>query len=216
MLVLSGRKSKAPWTVLKSPLPSPETKLNILKLVIEKLTAAGYVYIGMDHFARPDDELAVHQRNKTLQRNFQGYSTRANADIYSFGMSSISKTDDVYWQNEKDLGAYYAALDSGTLPVAKAYFLTEDDKVRRETIMQLMCNLGLNYENLSRKFRIDGPDYLRAEIDSLADLEADGLVRRKVTGIDVTELGRLFIRNIAMRFDAYLPKETERRFSRTI
>src|SRR6185369_16219450 len=115
-----------------------------------------------------------------------------------------------------DLGAYYAALDSGTLPIAKAYFMTADDKVRREAIMQLMCNLGLSYETLSRKFGIHAADYFRAEIDSLTDLEADGLVRRKVTGIDVTELGRLFIRNIAMRFDADLPKETERRFSRTI
>ena len=200
----------------ENALPSPETKLRILKLVIEKLSAAGYVYIGMDHFARPDDELAVHQRSKILQRNFQGYSTRADADIYSFGMSSISKTENAYWQNEKDLGGYYAALDSGTLPVTKAYFLTEDDKVRREIIMQLMCNLGLNYELLSRKLGINVPEYFSAEIQSLVDLEADGLIHRTSAGLEVTELGRLFIRNIAMRFDAYLPKETERRFSKTI
>jgi len=203
----------------ENALPSPETKLQILKLVIEKLTAAGYVYIGMDHFARPDDELAVHQRNKTLQRNFQGYSTRGDADMYSFGMSSISKTDNAYWQNEKDLGGYYAALDSGTLPVAKAYFLTEDDKVRRETIMQLMCNLGLNYEALSRKLAINVPEYFRPELQSLGDLEADGLIRRTDARLEVTDLGRLFIRNIAMRFDAYLPKENPHgrdRFSKTI
>jgi oxygen-independent coproporphyrinogen-3 oxidase len=199
-----------------SALPSPETKLRILKLVIEKLTAAGYVYIGMDHFARPDDELAVQQRSKTLQRNFQGYSTRGNADIYSFGMSSISKTDNAYWQNEKDLGGYYAALDAATVPVAKAYFMTEDDKVRRETIMQLMCNLGIEFEALSQKLGLDVANYFRAELDSLTDLEVDGLVRRNDAGLEVTDLGRLFIRNIAMRFDAYLPKETERRFSKTI
>ena len=200
----------------QNALPSAETKLKLLKLVIEKLTAAGYVYIGMDHFARRDDELAVHQRNKTLQRNFQGYSTRGNADIYSFGMSSISKTDDVYWQNEKDLGGYYAALDAATIPIAKACFMTEDDKIRREVIMQLMCNLGLDFETVSRKAGVDIENYLEAELRSLSDLEADGLVRRNGSGLEVTELGRLFIRNIAMRFDAYLPKQTEHRFSKTI
>jgi oxygen-independent coproporphyrinogen-3 oxidase len=200
----------------QNALPSAEIKLNLLKLVIEKLTAAGYVYIGMDHFARPDDELAVHQRNKTLQRNFQGYSTRGNADMYSFGMSSISKTEDVYWQNEKDLGSYYAALDAATIPIAKAYFMTEDDKIRREVIMQLMCNLGLNYEAVSRKLRIDVPQYFHGELESLSELEADGLICRTEAGLEVTELGRLLIRNIAMRFDAYLPKETERRFSKSI
>jgi len=200
----------------QNALPSPETKLKLLKLVIEKLTGAGYVYIGMDHFARPEDELAVHQRNGTLQRNFQGYSTRGNADIYSFGMSSISKTENAYWQNEKDLGGYYAALDAATIPIAKAYFLTGNDKIRREAIMQLMCNLGLDYESMSGKFGIDAADYLSAEVESLSDLEADKLVRRGEAGVEVTELGRLFIRNIAMRFDAYLPKETERRFSKTI
>lgn len=200
----------------QNALPSVETKLNLLKLAIEKLTSAGYVYIGMDHFARADDELAIHQRNRTLQRNFQGYSTRGNADIYSFGMSSISRTDDVYWQNEKDLGSYYAALDAATIPIAKAYFMTADDKIRREVIMQLMCNLGLHFESLSRKVGVDVADYFRAELDSLSDVEVDGLLRRSETGLEVTELGRLFIRNIAMRFDAYLPKETERRFSKTI
>jgi oxygen-independent coproporphyrinogen-3 oxidase len=200
----------------ENALPSPETKLKILKLVIEKLTGAGYVYIGMDHFARPDDELAVHQRNRTLQRNFQGYSTRGNTDIYSFGMSSISKTDNAYLQNEKDLGGYYAALDAATVPIARAYFLTEDDKVRRETIMQLMCNLGVDFESLSQKLGIDAANYFRVELDSLVDLERDGLIRRTDAGLEVTDLGRLFLRNIAMRFDAYLPKETERRFSKTI
>jgi oxygen-independent coproporphyrinogen-3 oxidase len=200
----------------QNALPSAETKLNLLKLVIEKLTGAGYVYIGMDHFARPDDELAIHQRNKTLQRNFQGYSTRGDTDMYSFGMSSISKTDDVYWQNEKDLGSYYAALDAATIPIAKAYFMIEDDKIRREVIMQLMCNLELDFESVSRKVRLDIADYFRVELDSLRDLEADGLIRRSEGALKVTELGRMFIRNIAMRFDAYLPNETERRFSRTI
>ena len=200
----------------KNELPSPETKLELLKLVVEKLTGAGYSYIGLDHFALPTDDLVAHQRNKTLQRNFQGYSTRGDADIYAFGMSSISKTENVYWQNEKDLGAYYAALDAGQLPIAKGYFLTEDDQIRRETIMQLMCNLGLQYSAMSEKLGIDFQHYFRNELQSLDDLENDGLVQRHVAGIEVTERGRLFIRNIAMRFDAYLPRQTERRFSKTI
>lgn len=201
----------------RASLPSPETKLQLIKVVTEKLTGpGGYVYIGMDHFARPTDELAVAQRNKTLQRNFQGYSTRGGADIYAFGMSAISQTGNVYWQNLKELPAYYAALDAGQVPLARGYFLTEDDKLRREVIMQLMCNLGLNYAALSARLGIDVPEYFGAEIDSLADLEADGLLRRSREGIDISDLGRLLIRNIAMRFDSYLPKVSERRFSRTI
>jgi oxygen-independent coproporphyrinogen III oxidase len=124
-----------------SRLPSAETKLNILKLVIEKLTQNDrYTYIGMDHFARPTDELAVAQRQKTLQRNFQGYSTKGGADIYAFGMSAISQADGVYWQNIKDLPGYYKALDSGWEPFAKGYVLSSDDKIRRHTIMRLMCD----------------------------------------------------------------------------
>lgn len=201
----------------RAVLPAPETKLHLLKLVTEKLTGeGGYVYIGMDHFARPTDELAVAQHNKTLQRNFQGYSTHGGADIYAFGMSSISQTDNVYWQNHKDLPAYYAALDGGQTPFHKGYFVTEDDKIRRQTIMQLMCNLELDYLTMSQRLGINFAEYFAHELDSLADMQADGLVRSTTDGLHVTDLGRLLIRNIAMRFDAYLPKEAERRFSRTI
>ena len=127
----------------------------VLKLTVEKLAAAGFVYIGMDHFARANDELAAAQQQKTLQRNFQGYSTHGSADIYSFGMSSISQTDSAYWQNIKDLPAYYAALDAGRLPFAKGYILTDDDKVRRQTIMRLMCDLGLDYSLMSQYLELD-------------------------------------------------------------
>src|SRR4030095_1952615 len=126
-----------------------ETKLEMLKLTIEKLTAEGYAYIGMDHFARKDDELAIAQRERTLQRNFQGYSTRGGADIYAFGMSSISQADGIYWQNLKELPAYSAALDAGTLPLAKGYILTDEDKIRRKTIMRLMCDLSLDFPSMS-------------------------------------------------------------------
>jgi oxygen-independent coproporphyrinogen-3 oxidase len=197
-------------------LPTPETKLQLLKLTIEKLTSAGYVYIGMDHFAREDDELAVAQKQKTLQRNFQGYSTRGGADIYAFGMSSISQTDGIYWQNLKDLPAYKAALDDGHLPLAKGYILTDEDKLRRQTIMRLMCDLSLDYAAMSKLLDIDFPKHFASELSSLADLEADGLVQRDNAGLVVTEAGRLFIRNIAMRFDAYNTVGREGRFSKTI
>jgi oxygen-independent coproporphyrinogen III oxidase len=197
-------------------LPAPETKLELLKLTIEKLTSAGYVYIGMDHFAREDDELALAQRKKTLQRNFQGYSTRGGADIFAFGMSSISQADGIYWQNTKELGAYYAALDEGRLPIAKGYVLSDEDLIRRQTIMRLMCDLSLDYAAMSTALNINFQEHFASELASLADLEADGLVQRRDNGLTVTEAGRLFIRNIAMRFDAYNAAGKEGRFSKTI
>ena len=202
--------------IKEETLPGAETKLEILKLTIEKLTSEGYVYIGMDHFARGDDELAVAQRQRTLQRNFQGYSTRGGADIYAFGMSSISQAGRAYWQNEKDLPAYYRALDEGRLPIVRGYLLTDDDLLRRQTIMRLMCDLALDYAAMSRTLGVDFAAYFERELASLQDLETDGLLRRKDDGLVVTEVGRLFIRNIAMRFDAHLAKETERRYSRTV
>jgi oxygen-independent coproporphyrinogen III oxidase len=197
-------------------LPSPETKLQLLKLTIEKLTSAGYVYIGMDHFARQDDELAVAQKQKTLQRNFQGYSTRGGADIYAFGMSSISQADGIYWQNLKELAAYTTALEEGRPPLAKGYILTDEDQLRRQTIMRLMCDLSLDYAAMSELLKIDFQKHFAGELGSLADLEADGLVQRSDTGLVVTDAGRLFIRNIAMRFDAYNSAGREGRFSKTI
>jgi oxygen-independent coproporphyrinogen-3 oxidase len=201
----------------EAALPSAETKLNLLKLVIEKLTQNDrYTYIGMDHFARPADELAVAQRQKTLQRNFQGYSTKGGADIHAFGMSAISQADGVYWQNLKDLAGYYGALDSGREPFAKGYILSSDDQIRRQTIMRLMCDMSLDYAGLSKDLGIDFARYFKAELDSMTDLEKDGLLRRDAQGLVVNDVGRLFIRNIAMRFDRYLPAARERRFSKTV
>lgn len=202
--------------LIEAALPSPRTKLELLKLTVQKLTSAGYVYIGMDHFARTDDELALAQREKKLQRNFQGYSTRGGADIYAFGMSSISQVDGFYWQNLKDLAAYYAALDEQRLPVAKGYILNEDDRIRRQTIMRLMCDLELDYAAMSRLLGLDFENCFARELDSLDDLEADGLLLKTPQGLIVTDLGRLLIRNIAMRFDAYAPMRNQNRFSKTI
>ena len=198
-------------------LPTPETKLQLLKLVIERLTRdGGYVYIGMDHFALPQDELAVAQREHKLQRNFQGYSTRAGADIYAFGMSSISQTPDTYWQNQKELPAYERAVQAGEVPLHRAYFLTEEDQRRRETIMRVMCDLSLDFAAMSVRLGVDFEKHFAAELAALASLEADGLVRRRPGGLEVTDTGRLFIRNIAMCFDNTLPPPEQRRHSRTI
>jgi len=197
-------------------LPTPETKLELLKLTVEKLTANGYVYIGMDHFARMDDELTVAQRNKTLQRNFQGYSTRADADIHAFGMSSISQGCGAYWQNQKELPDYYEALDAGRLPVSKGYVLTGDDAIRRQTIMRLMCDMGLDFSAMSELLGLDFRHYFAADLANMGDLEADGLLQLNSDGLVVTGLGRLLIRNIAVRFDAYHAGRTELRFSKSI
>jgi len=197
-------------------LPSAETKLGLLKLAIEKLTAEGFVYIGMDHFAREGDELAVAQRQGTLQRNFQGYSTHGGADIFAFGMSAISQADGVYWQNFKEIHDYYGALDAGQVPLARGYVLTDEDKKRRQTIMRLMCDLALDYAAMSKLLGVDFAAHFAKELESLDDLESDGLVHRTAEGLRVSEKGRLFIRNIAMHFDTYLPQEKERRFSKTI
>ena len=198
-------------------LPSPEEKLGLLKLVIEKLTADDrYVYIGMDHFARPGDELAVAQREHKLQRNFQGYSTRAGTDIYAFGMSSISQIPDAYWQNEKDLPAYQSAVEAGREPWHRAYFMTPEDILRRDVIMRLMCDLGIDFAETSARLGIDFAAKFAPEIARLSAYEEDGLIRRDANGITVTDTGRLFIRNIAMCFDDSLPTSGEGRHSRTI
>lgn len=198
-------------------LPAPEVKLQLLKAVIERLTDNGrYVYIGMDHFARPADELVTAQRNKSLQRNFQGYSTRGNADIFAFGMSAISQIPDAYWQNEKELPSYFAALDGDRAPFSRGYVLTNEDKIRRETIMRVMCDLSLDYAAMSQFLGIDFARHFAIELTALAPFESDGLVRRSAHGVEITDTGRLFIRNIAMCFDNTLAPDGERRHSRTV
>ncbi len=197
-------------------MPSAQTKFAILKLSIEALTAGGYAYIGMDHFAKRGNELDVAQRQGELQRNFQGYSTRAGVDIYGFGNSSISQTRDLYWQNEKDLGAYYARLDEGKLPISNGYVLNQDDQIRRETIMRIMCDMKLDFAAISARLGVDFQTYFAGELTALRALEADGLVQFNAAGFEVTDSGRLLVRNIAMCFDRYLSLKTEGVYSRTI
>jgi len=200
----------------KAGLPDARTKLELLKLCIERLTAAGYVYIGMDHFALPDDELVVAQAQGTLQRNFQGYSTRAGVEICGFGISSISQGADGYRQNLKDLESYRAAVTADRLPLAKGYALTDEDRLRGDVIMRLMCDLSLDYAAMSKKWGIDFEAHFASALDQLRGPAEDGLIRVVPSGFKVTERGRLFIRNLAMCFDAYLEPAVEGRYSRTV
>src|SRR5690606_32782537 len=156
------------------------------------------------HFARETDELAVAQRTRSLQRNFQGYSTRAGADILAFGMSSISQTPDHFRQNEKELAAYYRRLDAGELPVSRARFLSEDDRIRRGLFTRRMCDLDVDFDALGRRLGRDLRHYFARELGALAGPAADGLVELTDKGFAVTDTGRLLIRNLAMTFDAYL------------
>jgi oxygen-independent coproporphyrinogen-3 oxidase len=199
-------------------LPAPEARLEILKMTIEKLSAAGYVYIGMDHFAKPDDELTVAQKEGTLHRNFQGYSTKAGCDLYAFGMSGISQLDGVYAQNHKKLSAYYGALDEGKLPTRAGYRLDADDKLRREVITRLMCDMALDKGAIERRFGIVFDEYFADSIAKLGRFTDDGLLVARPGGYDVTAMGRLVIRNVAMCFDRYLDdmRGDKPLFSRTV
>jgi oxygen-independent coproporphyrinogen-3 oxidase len=185
-------------------LPPPEVKLAMLKLTIERLAAAGLEHIGMDHFARPEDELAVAQREGKLHRNFQGYSTRGGTDLLAFGVTGISGLARCYAQNVKELEDYYARISAGALPTERGLRLSDDDLLRRQVIQELMCNLRLDTAEISRRLGLDFDRRLAAEIGALAEMEADGLVQRRPGRIEVTSLGRLFVRNVAMCFDAYL------------
>jgi oxygen-independent coproporphyrinogen-3 oxidase len=202
----------------RGDLPSAETKLAILKMAIETFTSAGYAYIGMDHFAKKGDELAVAQANKTLHRNFQGYSTKGGSDLYAFGMSAISHFGDIYAQNQKVLKDYYAAIDAGQLPTAIGYQMTEDDKIRRYVIMRLMCDLEVTKAIVERKFNIDFDEYFDNELEQVNALARDSFVIHDVSVIRVTPVGRLFLRNIAMCFDATLKNRLQEKpvFSRTV
>jgi oxygen-independent coproporphyrinogen-3 oxidase len=186
--------------IAEADLPNPEAKLAILRLAIARLRAAGYVYIGMDHFARPDDALAVAQARGTLQRNFQGYSTYPECDMLSFGISAIGRVGPTYYQNVKTLPEYYAALEAGRLPVAKGIELTEDDLLRRAVIQSLACNF---------RVRVD-PAYFVPEFQELQMLKKDGLLEIQGGDIAVTPAGRLLVRRICMVFDRHLRERRER------
>lgn len=199
-------------------LPLPDERLQILKMTIEKLVAAGYEYIGMDHFAKPSDELAIAQKNNTLYRNFQGYSTKAGADVYAFGLSAISQFQNIYAQNLKNIKDYYARVDAGFPATNVGYRMTFDDHVRKETIMQLMCHLEIDKHGIERKFGVDFEEYFAADIPKLQAFIDEGLLENDKDKIKIIGAGILIIRNVAMCFDAYLEKMMKEKpvFSKTV
>jgi len=198
-------------------LPTPDVKLQILKYTIERLTEAGYVFIGMDHFAKPDDELAIALREKKLYRNFQGYSTQAGTDLYALGITSISQFGNIYSQNERTEKEYFDKVDNGILPLMKGYLMSDDDVLRRDVIMSLMCDFELNFKAVEDEYKINFKEYFAKGLEKLKQFVPDNLVVIEDDNIKVTDMGRLLIRNIAMSFDAFLEEDKGKvRYSRTV
>ena len=200
-------------------LPDPEKRLALLRQAIARLTQAGYVYVGMDHFALPGDDLALAQARGGLHRNFMGYTTHADSDLVGVGVSAISHVDDTFSQNARDLPTWEAMLDAGRLPVFRGMRLSDDDRLRANVIQSLMCQGEIALEDIERRHDIDFRAYFREALARLAPLVDDGLVRIGENRIDVTGRGRLFLRNIAMCFDRYLDAPADvatPRFSRAI
>jgi oxygen-independent coproporphyrinogen-3 oxidase len=195
--------------------PNPMLKLAIFQSSCLRLQEAGYTYIGLDHFAKQDDELAKAWRNGEVKRDFQGYSARQATTILGLGMSSVSQSENAYRQNYKDLKDYQSALDAGRLPLAKGITLTWDDRIRRHIINHLMCNLELEFKVLDLELGIDTEAYLAKDFAGLQTLIEDGIVLSHSGGIKVTDTGRLFLRNVAMQFDAYREQQ-EGRCSQTV
>ncbi len=203
--------------ILESDLPTPDAKLQLLSLAIRRLTSAGYIYIGMDHFAKPNDELATAQRQGRLHRNFQGYSTYADVDLIGFGVSAIGQVGPTYSQNVKTLDEYYDRLDQAALPVLRGVELTADDLVRRALIQCLMCHFEVPIESLEVAHLIDFRRYFKREIEDLVPLREAGLLKLDKQYLTVTPVGRYFIRNICMIFDRYLREGRERaRYSKAV
>ena len=189
-------------------LPDAETKLSLLQLAVAKLTDAGYVHIGMDHFALPDDELVVAQRSGGLHRNFQGYTTHGHCDLIGLGVSAISSVDGVYCQNAKTLPDYLAALDADRLPVERGLVLSDDDRMVRALIGALMCDFRLDRSAFEAAWSVDLEAAFPDAWPLLEQLARDGLVTLGEEGITVTDRGRFLIRNVCMAFDRYLPRQT--------
>jgi oxygen-independent coproporphyrinogen-3 oxidase len=199
-------------------LPTPGLKLEIFKMTTEKLQNAGYWNVGMDHFAKQNDELAIAQKNHTLYRNFQGYSTKAGCDLYGFGMSAIGHFKETYHQNIKGVHDYYSALKERSFATHLGYRMTTDDHIRKEVIMKIMCDMELRKKDIESSFSIDFDDYFSASLKKLETFIQDGLVTVAKDKIVVNGIGRLVIRNIAMCFDAYIDQMIKEKpiFSKTV
>lgn len=208
---------KAQRRISADELPSPADKVRMLSQAIDTLCAAGYVYIGMDHFALPDDPLAVAKRQGLLHRNFQGYSTQPDCDLVALGVSAIGHVGAAYSQNAKTLDAYYDRLDQGRLPVERGLALTRDDLLRRAVIMAIMCQGKVDFEAIGHAHLVDFVDRFAPELAALGPLVAQGLVKLSDHQLEVTETGWFFVRAIAMVFDRYLQADRNRaRFSRIV
>ena len=208
---------KSQRRIVAAELPMASSKIAMLARSIEAFTAAGYVYVGMDHFALPEDALAVAKRQGRLHRNFQGYSTQPDCDLIALGVSAIGRVGATYSQNVKTIDEYYDAIDHGHLPVARGLALTKDDLVRRSVIMALMCQGEVLFEPMEESWLIDFRRYFETELQHLEDMAEQGLVRISQEGIEVTAMGWYFVRGVAMVFDKYLQAGRNReRFSRII
>lgn len=200
----------------ETTLPSPSEKLRMLTRAGSMLEEMGYQLIGMDHFAKPDDALAQAQRDGTLCRNFQGYSLHGDADLVGVGVSSISQLGTLYAQNARQIDDWQMSLNQARFPVRQGYRLDQDDELRRDLIMTLLCGMQLDLEQFGQHWQIDAANYFRAELDSLRPLLADGLVTFDGRLLQITEMGRLAARAVAMVFDRYQTPQTATRFSRII
>ncbi|ERH50812.1 coproporphyrinogen III oxidase [Ectopseudomonas chengduensis] len=197
-------------------LPSPADKLVMLQNSIEQLTCAGYRYIGMDHFALPDDELAIAQEEGTLQRNFQGYTTHGHCDLIGLGVSAISQIGDLYSQNDSDIASYQQTLGNGQLATRRGLHCNADDRLRRAVIQQLICHFELHFADIEQAHGVVFRDYFAALWPELEQLAGDGLIVLDEQGIQVRPAGRLLVRSLCMLFDRYLNDQVRQRFSRVI
>ena len=202
--------------IKEEELPSAEEKLNILQMCIDKLQDAGYVYIGMDHFAKESDDLVKAQQQGSLHRNFQGYSTNADCDMIAMGITAISRVGDNYSQNVRTIEEYGERLNKGEIPVFRGIELEADDVLRREVINQLMCNNQLDIKKLEREWKIDFRTYFKSSLENLQQMTDDGLLKMEKTRLTITTSGRLLARSICMQFDRYLQEKDNNRFSRVI
>jgi len=200
----------------EADMPNGDTKLRMLAMTIEHLQAAGYVYIGMDHFAKPDDELTIAQREGKLYRNFQGYSTHADCDLIAVGATSISLVDNTYAQNLRGIDDYTARIDANELAIFRGVALTRDDEIRRAIIMRLMCDFALDFQAFGRAWGIDGMQYFAQEREALAIYTVDGLLTMQGSRLEVQPVGRMMVRHMAMVFDVYNRVQATGKFSKII
>ena len=207
---------KAQRLIVNDHLPSAEERLQIFLMSMQRLLDAGYIYIGLDHFSKPDDELNKARLNKSLHRNFQGYTTRAECDLIGFGVSAISKIGNSYSQSVRTVSAYYERLAQGQLPLEKGFELSQDDVIRREIIMTLMCSAPVEMALINAKYGIDFKEYFAHELRLLGQYEAAGLITVDSAAIRVTPKGRLFVRASGMVFDKYLMQPTSSTYSKLI